>query len=243
MRNIAHRGASHKAPENTASALALALDCGADILEVDLRLTADGHLVLCHDENFSRLGAPSPPICQMKRQEIALLKLQAHGKNDGPLFMDEALELWPQAHFNVDLKDPGADIVHAWVKLLQKSGAHERCRTASFRDSTIQYFLQLAPGQPVSMPRGKVAKLLFMTILGFPFQPQSHQNLLQLPEWYRSFRILTSKRIQKWQKKGWEVEVWTVDDWETMKRFLQWGVDGIITNEPSLLQKALQELR
>jgi len=243
---IGHRGAPERAVENTEASFSAALEAGSSIIETDVRLTADNYIVISHDSDFSRLGGPAVPIRLSTRLEIEKVILNdGNGRTGKPLFMDEALKKFPDTFFSVDLKDPGADIVQSWTKLLLESAAEKRCRTASFRDTTLKIFRALNPGLPVSLARYGVAVLLFSTILGFPRHPGPGEGVLQLPEHAGLLRIITSRRITQWQNAGWKVYVWTVDNENDMRRFIKWGIDGIITNKPFLLKDilAFSELR
>ena len=238
---IGHRGAPEAAIENTEASFRVALAAGVHILETDVRLCADGHLVLWHDANFSRMGGPRKAIRQMKRGEIEKVRLKTGNFPEmPPLFMDQALTLFPQAHFNVDLKDRSSAIVKAWFHLLRHSGAAHRCRTASFHDSVLRRFRRLNPMYPVSVARLGVLLILIKTALGIPHLPKANEGVLHLPEKAGLFRIITGRNIAKWQKLGWQIHVWTVDDPDDIIRLAQWGVDAIITNRPSMAQEILK---
>ncbi len=95
------------------------------------------------------------------------------------------------------------------------------------------------PGAPISVARFGVAWLLFTTFLGYPRPPGSEEGVLQVPERAGPINIITPERILRWQKCGWKVQVWTIDNEYEMRRFIQMGIDGIITNRPSLLKGIL----
>ena len=98
------------------------------------------------------------------------------------------------------------------------------------------------PGAAVSIARFAVAGLLIRTFCGCPPIPGKGEGVLQLPEGAGPLRILTPRRIGRWQRAGWKVHVWTVDDEKDMSRFAGWGIDGIITNKPFLLKKVLSSM-
>ncbi len=237
---IGHRGAPEKAVENTESSFRAALEAGASIIETDVRLSSDGHIVVAHDSDFSSFGGPVKPIIRCIRSELERVVLHhKSGSTEKPLFMDDALKLFPDTCFSVDLKDSGTAVIRAWSALLKKSKSFHRCRTASFRDRTLRIFKRMNPGAAVSVARLNAAWLLLTTILGCPRSPGEGEGVLQLPETAGPLRILTPERIAGWQKKGWKVQVWTVDSEEDMRRFVRWGIDGIITNKPYLLKEVL----
>jgi len=240
---VGHRGAPERAVENTRASFTAALEAGASIIETDVRLTADGAVVISHDPDFTRLGGPPVPISASTRQELEQLVLHdGMGNTEKPYFMEDALKDYPSTGFSVDLKDPGPGIVRVWSELLRESSTPERCTTASFRDRTLRIFRRLYPGAAVSVARFAVICLLIRTICGCPLSPGYGEGVLQLPEYGGPFQILTPRRIARWQRAGWKVHVWTVDDEKDMRRFAEWGIDGIITNKPFLLKKVLSSM-
>jgi len=240
---IGHRGAPERAVENTRASFLAAVEAGASIIETDVRLTLDNHLVISHDSDFSRLGGPKIPISRSTRYELEQILLQdGMGNSEKVYFMDEALRDFPSVGFSVDLKDPGPEIVRVWSEILRRCSRPERCITASFRNRTIRIFRKTNPGAAVSAARVTVLRLLIRTFCGCPSGPGPGEGVLQLPERAGSLRILTSRRIERWQEAGWKVNVWTVDDPEDMKRFAEWGIDGIISNKPFLLKNILSSM-
>ena len=226
--------------ENTASSFLSAFEAGSDIIETDVRISSDGHIVVSHDADFSRLGGPDKPINKSTKEEIEKIILKDEkGRTERPLFMEKALQMLPDIRFSVDLKDSGNRMVKAWSDLLVSHRAVHRCRTASFNDRTLRLFRNINPDAPVSVARLSAAALLFSTLLRVPRSPASSEGVLQLPEFFGPLRILSPGNIKLWKQKGWEVQVWTVDDEEEMRRFISWGIDGIITNRPRLLKKVL----
>ncbi|MCK5736019.1 MAG: hypothetical protein KAH21_06045, partial [Spirochaetaceae bacterium] len=240
---IGHRGAPERAIENTESSFRAALEAGASIIETDVRLCADGAIVISHDRDFARFGGPSKAISRSRKSDLEKIELKdAEGRIEKPFFLDDALRKFPDSRFSIDLKDSGSDIVRAWSDLMKSSCSGNRCRTASFRDRTLRLFRHENPGAQVSIARLSVAWLLLSTLFGYPKKPGSGEGVLQLPEFYGPLRILSHRRILRWQKIGWKVQVWTVDEEVDMRRFVRWGIDGIITNKPFLLKNILVSL-
>ena len=237
---IGHRGAPEKAVENTEESFRAALEAGAEIIETDVRISVDSHVVVAHDADFSRLGGPRIPIIRCTRDEIERFELEGtDGRTVRPLFMDRVLESFPRASFNVDLKDPGPVSVPPWVVLLRRMSAFDRCRTASFSDRTLRLFRSALPEAPVSVARLGVAFLLLEARLGRTRPPGPTEGVLQLPERAGPLRVVAPRTLDAWHRSGWKIHVWTVDNEEDMRRLIAWGVDGIITNRPSLLKRTI----
>ena len=235
-----HRGAPSEAPENTRSSFSAAIASGAQVIETDIRLCADAHIVISHDDNFARLGGPGRSIRKMTRSEIEAIRLVSGPTGpERPLFMDEALMLFPDIRFNVDLKDSGPAIVREWAGLLRRSTAWNRCITASFYDRSLRMFRRIEPDLPVSVARFGIAWILLLSAFGTSRRPKAGEGVLQIPEKSGFLKLVSPRTIGIWHRFGWKVEVWTIDNREDMERLYEWGVDGIITNRPSLLKEFL----
>jgi len=238
---IGHRGAPEFAIENTESSFRTALIVGVDVIETDLRLSADGHLLVSHDADFSRLGGPSKPIARCTKPELAKITLRdGSDRIERPLFMEDALNMFPNIRFNVELKDSNRDIVHAWVSLLMKSKAATRCVTSSFRDRTINLFSKMSVDAPISLARFGAGGIVLLALLGIILRPRKNKELLEVPERLGPIRVLTERSIKKLQQLGWKIYIWTIDNEQDMRRLIEWGIDGIITNRPSLLRRLLE---
>ena len=239
---IGHRGFPFKAPENTKLSFEAALSAGADMLETDIRITGDGKLIISHDDSFARLSDFSGIIRNCSSTELKKIQLKGPGNTeDTPLLMEEALRLFPDVSFSVDLKDSCPEIVYAWVNLLKKTNSCKRCITASFNYKTQKLFRSILPDAPSSLSKREIAVLLLKMIFNIFPVPEKNRNILQIPEKYGCITVLTGKRAVKLKKKGWIIHVWTVDNIKDMERLASWGVDGIITNRPDLLKDIQNE--
>lgn len=236
---IGHRGAPTKAPENTAASFTAALDAGADILETDARLTADGHVVLSHDPDFSRLSGDARPISGLTRKEVESIDL---GGGEPPCFWDDALRRFPGARFNVDLKLADRGLIDSYVAILRHAGATDRVVTASFLDRNLRAFRRACPDGKISAGRVRVLGLVVAAALGWRPGRRKGETAIQLPEVAGPVTLVTPKRLGRWHRKGWAIHVWTVDNEDDMRRLIEAGVDGIVTNEPGKLRSLLDAM-
>ena len=236
---VAHRGVPGLAVENTAESFREAVKAGADVLETDIRLTRDGHLLLSHDSTLERLGGTSDAVCTLTRREIESLQLYQGGFSARPLFMDEALQAFPKQDFHVDLKDPGYPIVEKWCRLLDESCSGGRCLTASFLEKNLRIFRSINATSPVSVSKTGVYRLLLGSLAGYCRSPDRQEGIIHIPEYYMGLQIINRNRLCLWQRGGWKVMVWTVDDEKDMRRLVEWGIDGIITNLPGLARSVI----
>ena len=226
----AHRGASGEAPENTLPAFALAAEQGADGVELDVQKTADGALVICHDEKIDRTSNAKGwlkdyTLAHLRGLDFSYGKLQYEGEKIPTL--EEVLDLLSPTDLtvNIELKTgiffyPG--IEEKVIGLVEKMGWQERVILSSFNHYSVVKVAELAPWAkrgllymdgPVDMPG--YAKGLGVDAV--------HPALYNLQ--YPNF-------LEDCAKAGLDINVWTVDEYEYMKLCKQMGVHAIITNYP-----------
>ena len=238
MRILGHRGASRDAPENTLAAFQLALDQGADGVELDARLCGSGEVVVFHDERLERLTGARGRVADTSWAELARLEVRAGptGTSPGHIpLLATVLEALPRTAFiNVELKSedwPGTRVADAAGALLEAGRHHEQVIVSSF---DLRCLLRLALAHP-RLRRG---------LLLDPERSQLLQRHLALPLVGRDavhpeVGHLTETDVRRWHAGGREVAVWTVDDAEIARRLRAWGVDTCITNRPGALRAAL----
>ncbi len=221
-RVIAHRGASKFARENTIDAFSIAAEVGADAVELDVRRTGDGVLVIHHDPKLS----DGSLIC-----EVAADQLPDHVPT-----LDAALHACAGMWVNVEIKnDPSEDdfdatdgIADATIAALLPWGTPERWLISSFRRETIDRCRSLAPEIRTAWlcvePPPDIARSL------------ARSGCAALHPYYQ---FVTEALVASCHAEGVELNVWTCDDPEWMRRLAAWGVDGICTNVPDLARAVL----
>jgi len=246
---VAHRGGAALAPENTMVAFRRAIDVwGADMLEMDVQLTADGEVVVIHDRTVDRTTDGAGPVARMTLEEIRSLDAGYRFVDDQgrhpfrgtgitvPTF-EEVLVSCPSVRLTVEVKDPAAagplaDAVarHAAEVRVLIASEHERRRRGA-----------RGYAGPWGASRWQVLTFWLTHRLpgGGPYTPEA--DVLQIPEWWKGRRIVTPRLVEQAHRRNLPVQVWTVDDVDTMQRLLDWGVDGIQTDRPDLLAGVLTE--
>jgi glycerophosphoryl diester phosphodiesterase len=239
VRILGHRGASSDAPENTLVAFRLALEQGADGVELDARLCGSGEVVVFHDARLERLTRGTGRVADTPWSALSRLEVRAgpSGATPGRIpLLAEALETLPGSAFiNVELKSEdweGTRVAEAAGALLE-SGRHQDHVVVSSFDARCLLRLALAH------PRLKRGLLLD------PDRSQGLQRHLLLPLVGRDAvhpqaAQLTEADVRRWHAGGREVAVWTVDDPEVARRLRAWDVDTCITNRPGALRAALE---
>ena len=235
-RILAHRGLAREAPENTLLAFAHALANGATHLETDVHVSLDGVAVISHDPDLTRLGR------DLRIDQLTMVELQHISLGAGQSFtsLNDALESFPAALFNIDVKTDGAAEPTARAILNQR--ATERVLVTSFRESRRRYTLGLLPGVVSSASSSLVAQALALCHLG---REEPIRRILQgcvavqVPERVGRVHILSPRFITMMHRVGVEVHVWTINDPTDMTRLLDRGVDGLVTDRTDLARDVI----
>lgn len=243
-RVLAHRGLVSAVGEdsslweNTAGAFAAAHAAGAEYIETDCQVTADGDVVLFHDATLERLTGDPRPVSEVRTIELARL-LAPHG---GLLTVAEALDAFPDTRFNIDVKTPAAAepigpmlAAHAARVLVTSfSDAHRRAALAS----VLRAGARIRPA--TSGGRGVILQLRLLSWLGVsPAGLLRNVDAVQIPERKAGLRLFTPRLVQAAHSCGTEVHVWTVNDAEDMRRVVAAGADGIVTDRTELALRTL----
>jgi glycerophosphoryl diester phosphodiesterase len=245
---IAHRGASAYAPENTLEAFELALSMGAEALEMDVRVTADGVPVVMHDPTLDRTTDMSAPVAerafeQLRRADAgarftadggATFPWRARGVRVPPLA--EVLSAFPDVPIVLEVKHPrGQEAVR---RVLTDQRAMGRCVVAAEQDAALAAFRE--PPWVCGASRADIAALFFRTLVGLHRRPRRppRYRVLAAPERWKGMRVSNRRFIRAARTMGCPVHVWTVDDPAAARRLWHDGASGIITNRPDVMVKA-----
>ncbi|MDQ4212842.1 glycerophosphodiester phosphodiesterase family protein [Microbacterium sp. ASV81] len=246
-RVLAHRGLPAAAGEdssvfdNSALALAAADAAGAQYIETDCRLTADGDVVLFHDETLERLLGDPRPVAEVGTRELEEL-FSHHG---GLLTLPHALDAFPLLRFNIDVKaeDAAAGIGRAvaphGARVLLTS-FHDRNRRAAL-DAAAAAGAELLPAS--SAGQVTIALLLVASTLrlgAWVRRILRGIDAVQIPERFGVLRVFTPALVRATHRAGVEVHVWTVNDPERMQILIAAGADGIVTDRADVAIRTLQ---
>ena len=218
---IGHRGAAADAPENTLAAFTLALAQGADGVELDVQLCADGVPIIIHDTTVDRTCDGTGRVADLSLAELRLLTID----NDHPIpTLDDLFATFGRRTlYNVELKalGRGGDALAAAVaRAIAAHGVAEQVLISSFSPFTLRAARRhLSPGVPLALLRERratrAAHALLRAAADHPHHPLIDESLMAWARW-----------------RGLRVNAWTVDDPAEARRLLQLGVHGIITNRP-----------
>ena len=224
---VAHRGASAYAVENSFAAHELALEQGADVLELDVRVTGDGELVLAHDPTLLRVAGDPRAVASMSRAAIAGL----HPATRPPLLEDFLARFAPRARLLIDVKDP----TPAWERRIPEAIERHRLRgravVQSFDVAALRRLHEAAPW------------LSLAVLYGPEDRPRAH--LFADAAWAEGVGCwhghVDTGLLAAARALNLVVRAWTVDDPAEMARQAALGVDAIITNAPDVAVAVTRE--
>ncbi len=234
---MAHRGASYDAPANTLAAFRLARQMGADGIELDTSLTADGVPVVIHDLSVDETTDGTGRVRDLTLRELKRLDAGSHYdfafKTERIPTLDEAFEvIGPDLLVNVELKSLGFrpnGLESAVLGVIRKHNRQSRVLISSFNPFALRRMYRLAPNIPIGFlyaPDVPIYLRLFM--LGVPHQARHPQHTM-----------INADFMQWAHGQRYRVNTWTVDDPARMTALRDLGVDAIITNRPNVLLEVL----
>jgi glycerophosphoryl diester phosphodiesterase len=237
--NIAHRGASAAAPANTLAAFQKAIELGADGVEFDVHLSADGVPVIIHDFTVDATTDGSGRVIDLT---LAQLKQLDAGSTFDPSFageriptLEEVLEaLGSRLLLNIELKttsphDNGLE--QAVIAQVERHSLSDDVLLSSFNPFSLRRAKQIAPHIPVG--------LLYGPELPLPLRRAWLAFLVPHEARHPKHTMVDASYMAWARRRGYRVNTWTVDDPDEMRRLINLGVDGIVTNVPDVLRSVL----
>ena len=251
-RIFAHRGDAAHFPENTIPSFQSAIEIGADVIETDAQRSKDGHFMVFHDDTLDRVTEGRGRIGDYTMQELKRLDAGYRYSPDAESFpfrgkkiaipsLEEALRGFPHQRFNIDLKSDDPSQAGDYCALIRGCNAAERVLTASEFTGNLKAVRRMLPEMATSASHGEVARVFVLYRSGLLFAKRSMAaDALQIPELYRNWLLASPGMVRQVRRKGIRVHVWTVNAEADMRRLLDAGVDGIITDDPRLLKKVIE---
>lgn len=233
---IAHRGASAYAPENTLAAFELAVQQGADMIELDVQRSADGTLVLFHDDTTERWDGQKRLVSNCTYDELLALDI---GGAKVMSFADACqFAADHQIKLNVELKQAG--IGREVAQAIQKAKVQDLILISSFGASALDEIHEALPSLPLAYLMGTNTYRPDVRFReAWPFAAlRKHQ----CNTWHPYYDLpLIRQILPHVRQAGIKVNIWTVNDPQIMRSFIDLGVDGIITDKPDLLREQLNK--
>ncbi len=231
---FAHRGGAAHAPENSWAAFEHAVDLGYRYLETDVQATLDGTLIAFHDRTLNRVTDVTGRVARMPYRTVATARIG--GKEPIPL-LEDLLAAWPEARFNIDVKDECA--TEPLVRALRRTAAWDRVCVTSFSSRRLHAFRQSVDRQVCTTlsPLGLAAVRSGARAAAMPTRlARAGVRCAQIPA-----RLATPAFIGRLRDAGLQIHVWTVNEPALMRRLLDLAVDGIMTDDTVALRDVLTE--
>lgn len=225
---VAHRGASIDAPGNSLAAFRKARAAGADGVELDVRLTKDGHVVVFHDAK-----AVLPDGRKVKVSKLSLAELRTIDLGGGqrvPTLSQVMRAVGPRMKVNIELKAESIrnqGLEGKVAEIIKRRGAANKVYISSFNPWSLRRIKRIAPELKTgSLVAGKYSWRLATRLA----KPEAI---------HPSVKLLDKKRVDAWHKRGLKVRSWTINDAPTMRKAARLGIDAIITDDPALARRTL----
>ena len=238
---IAHRGASVYAPENTIAAFRLAAELGADAVELDAKLTADGQIIVHHDRTLDRTTNGTGLI---QARTLAELRYLDAGSHFDPSYSGERIPTLNEVFravadrllINIELSNyasPFDRLPEAVVKLIREFGLEKRVLLSSFNPVGLMKARKLAPE----------IQLGLLVVDKEPRWLRAFFNMIAPHEAiHPSIALVSEEMIEDQHRQGCWVNVWTVNELEDIKRLVHLSVEGVITDVPDLAREVVREI-
>lgn len=248
---IAHQGGDGIAPGNTMFAFQNAVDMGVDVLEMDLHITKDNVLVLIHDETIDRTTDGTGEVESMTLDEIKQFDAGYDWSNDNDATfpsrgkgitiptLEEVFTTFPQMKMTIEIKKSNTSMIQPFCEMIRKYDMQDKIVVASFYDEKIKEFRETCPEVATSSAKNETTVFVLLSkvfLTGF-YSPQFYS--LQVPEESSGITVMTESFIHAAHERNLAVEPWTINDKETMQKFIEWGVDGIMTDRPDIMLEIL----
>jgi glycerophosphoryl diester phosphodiesterase len=244
---MAHRGGKGLWPENTLYAFEQAVAMGVDVLEMDFHSTADGVLVLMHDDTVDRTTNGTGPIQALTLEEVKALDAGYHwSSDDGQSHpyrgqgitvptVEEVFQAFADMPLNIEIKPAEPSLAEPFCQLIRDYEMTERVLVASFHQEVMKAFRAECPEVATSAGENEIIVLFALSKLLLERAYTLPAEAVQVPEYRGNLHVITTRLVKAAHNRNLEVHAWTINAVEDMEHLLDLGVDGIITDYPDLL--------
>ena len=243
-RVFAHRGGCALGPENTIAAFDLGRAAGADGLELDVHLSSDGVIVVCHDDLLDRTTNANGPIQACTAADLSRVDaghrftgtvggFPFRGLGIGIPTLREVLARYRDMLLIIEMKEDSAAMGRAVAAEVRAADAVERVCAAGYGQRSLDAARSALPEMATSASRPEAQWAVYRSIAGLPVRRAAY-NAFQVPETAGWLRIISPRFIRHVHEADRRIQAWTIDDEPDMRRLFGWGVDGVISNRPDL---------
>jgi glycerophosphoryl diester phosphodiesterase len=221
---FAHRGGMALGPENRMPTFEAGMNAGADGLELDVHLSADGHVVVHHDKTLERTTRGAGRVSAQTAAALAELGVPA---------LRDVLRRFSDARIIIEMKDDTSALGEAVAREVRDEHAVARVCAAGFCARAVNAARRALPDMASSAHLEEVRRALRRTWVCWPLRSCTWGGY-QVPEYAGRLRVVSPRFVRYAHLAGLKVQVWTVDEEDDMWRLLDMGVDALISNQPQL---------
>ena len=247
---FAHRGGRALGPENTLVAFDRGAGSGADGMELDVHLSRDGRVVVCHDPTVDRTTDAQGPLAGRTAAELAALNATLRygtdlehtwaGPRAGIPTLDDVLMRYPDARVIIEIKDGTEACAAAVVDSVRRAGALDRVCVGSFSLLALLAARARDPQLVTGAARTEGQWALYRSWIGLS-PGRVPYRAFQVPQQAGRLKVVTPRFIRAAHRVDIAVYVWTINEEADMRRLFDWGVDGIITDHPDVAVRVRDE--
>ncbi len=251
---IAHQGSSLDLPPNTLEAFQLALDQGADIIELDIWRSKDGTWVVIHDRNLSRITGVNKDITKLTFEEIQLLDAGYNFSDSSGNYLyrnkgykipslEQVFKQFNNEKINIEIKTVSKLGLSDLVQMIKKYQMEKKVLVVSFSYNVIKKFRKISNNQiATAASKSDIMRMIYFGKL--PWY-KIRFDAFQIPFYSKKverYGLKNTEWIGKMRSKGMEVHYWTVDNSEDIKKAFSIGAGGVITNKPKIAYDLLVQM-
>ena len=248
---FAHRGGGGLIPENTLDAFVYSARMGVDVLELDIHSTADETLVVMHDAAVDRTTDGHGRVNELTLE--AVKKLDAgylFSRDGGQTFpfrgkgvtvptLREIFDALPEMTFNIEPKQHTPSIIKPLCALIRERKMVDKVIVGSFNQMTIDDFRRECPEVATSASPSEVSRFLALAKAGLGDSYSPPMQAFQVPQNLGGLQVVSKEFVETAHRRNLKVHVWTINETADMRRLIEMGVDGIMTDYPDRLLKLL----
>lgn len=255
---MAHQGGAGLAPSSTFAAFDQAMELDVDVIEFDVHMTKDGHLVAIHDPTVDRTTDGTGNVNDMTLEEVQSLDagatFQAEDgsfpyRNQGVIIptVEDILTAYPDMRWNIEIKDTNdpalyQDIAEKLWHMITDFGVEDKVLLASFDHEIIKLLEEVSDGQAiVAGGKQEIVRFVLLHKLFLNGMYWTDIDAIEIPTSESFIRLDDKKLVRAAEKHGIDMHYWTINDPEEMHALLDLGADGILTDYPNLLLEVLAE--
>ena len=241
---VGHRGAAGYCPENTMESFRRAVELGVHALEMDVHLSANGHLVVMHDECVDRTTDGTGPISGKSLAELEALDAGfGFSPDGGKTFpwrgrglriptLDEVADEFPAHRLVIEIKPGGAATAEALAAFCRRRNQPARFLAGSSNDDAMRFFRACVPDYATCASHGEARRFILGAMIACAPRPPLAYHALILSRKHHGIPIVWSGMVSAAHARGLHVHVWTINDESTIRALYDIGVNGIVSDYP-----------